>query len=208
MNWIQDWSNYKGRVYVKFFRMDPDYGYVLKEIKQGAAVSHDCGNMKIGVILKYAQIDEIKWFHPADVFPDLDEEQFEQHKQLVTLGKRAVACSRWRWADGMKTLSGVRITSTATTYDSGSAGEYDLGCEGGYLSSSNELPDLKDPATLGCLLALVRNVWRNNYAYPEEYVADHACDPTWVFRPGRDKGSVYYGMKEAEVLVAALGAAP
>jgi hypothetical protein len=60
---------------------------------------------------------------------------------LEDLGRRAVACKHWRWMDGMVTF--------------GFVGE--------------DVPDLSDPATLGCLLALVREAWKGNVApvYPD-----------------------------------------
>lgn len=71
------------------------------------------------------------------------------------LGRRAVACAGWRWLEGMRwvgrdALTGEpcegRIGVTAETVD-------DL------LNPSvvvGVLPDLQDPATKGCVLALVR----------------------------------------------------
>jgi hypothetical protein len=64
------------------------------------------------------------------------------------------------------------------------------------------LPDLTDPATLGCLLALVREAWNDQRAYIRasfgwEHITDY-CVEKWP--PG--------GETEAEALVAALKSAP
>lgn len=74
---------------------------------------------------------------------------------LADLGRRAVACKHWRWMPGMYLLPHIdgceccedrnfprraaRIPAVFTT---------DI-----------DVPDISDPATLGCLLHLVREAW-------------------------------------------------
>jgi hypothetical protein len=76
-------------------------------------------------------------------------------------------------------------------------------CGGNY--DSNCIPDLTDPATLGCLLALVREAWGDGvYLLP---------DGGWYVKGARLKNgsSINLGIcasTEAEALVAALKAAP
>lgn len=69
------------------------------------------------------------------------------------LGQRAVAHKAWRWVLGMRTLDGHRVV-----------GAYKWGAEAvrdGHkwehkdVLPGHDLPDLSDPATLGCLQALV-----------------------------------------------------
>lgn len=116
--------------------------------------------------------------------------------KLEDLGRRAVACKHWRWMPGMLLLPHVdgceccedrnfprraaRIPAVFTT---------DI-----------DVPDLTDPATLGCLLALVREAWANQalHARPEGNAWR-----VWSAEPG----ARVYGA-EAEALVAALEAAP
>lgn len=62
---------------------------------------------------------------------------------LEALTRALVASPWWRWMDGMVTRSGRRLSR------SGERSIPPLGA----------LPDLTDPATLGCLLALVREAW-------------------------------------------------
>lgn len=68
------------------------------------------------------------------------------------LGRRAVACQHWKW------LGGMRVVSPAE--HSGTTG-YTFRVESGYVAKGGEYPDLTDPATLGGLLALVREAWND-----------------------------------------------
>jgi len=72
------------------------------------------------------------------------------------------------------------------------------------------LPDLDDPATLGCLLALVREAWGDVRIVCEWHArerGDGVQDGWWIVD---ESGSVlpFTGGHEAEALVAALEAAP
>jgi len=73
----------------------------------------------------------------------------EQLENFEEFARRAVACKRWRWMPGMLLLTGNRINSVNTL-----AGWFD-----------NELPDLNDPATRGCVLELVREALRKPSIY-------------------------------------------
>lgn len=65
-------------------------------------------------------------------------------------------------------------------------------------------PDLSDPATLGCVLALVREVWGDPdiFVKPNE---DGDCEGWLCAAPLAEP---WFGNTEAEALVAALEAAP
>ena len=80
----------------------------------------------------------------------------EQLEVLEQLARRAIACKRWRWMPGMRSDKGLRIVRR--DYDGYVIGYYD---NQWYMSEcvSGSTPDLTDPATLGCLLALVREAW-------------------------------------------------
>lgn len=121
------------------------------------------------------------------------------------LGKRAVACKGWKWMPGIlgwrTTHDGrqVRVRFVESVEDQElvdpriyerKPSKISIMPSGhavvdGWLEVSTILPDLRDPATLGCLLLLVREAWGN----PQ-------------LRVSRPDGS------EAEALVAALEAAP
>lgn len=81
---------------------------------------------------------------------------------------------------------------------------------------SLEAPDLSDPATLGCLLALVRELWGDPcvyvYAGPEDTgIGDHErCAKRAGYWHVRAPLALHigHGETEAEALVAALEAAP
>ena len=73
--------------------------------------------------------------------------------KLEALARRAVACPRWRWMRGMLTVDAVRLCSSGEAPDL--IGFPDGPKTRGFIG----LPDLTDPATLGCLLALVREAW-------------------------------------------------
>ena len=126
------------------------------------------------------------------------------------LAQRAVACKGWRWMPGML-VGTLRIDGESPEgrpwrlekrppFDGWGPDEM---CE--VMTGIKEpLPDLTDPATLGCLLALV--------------LAAHGFDPsmdTWELGEHPDGGGffticdrMWTGMEFADALVAALEAAP
>lgn len=64
--------------------------------------------------------------------------------EMEALGHRAIACRRWFWMPGMLTSTGIRLTFHQRP---------------GYVRGEVDIPDLTDPATLGCLLQLVNEAW-------------------------------------------------
>jgi len=141
-------------------------------------------------------------------------------EQLKALAQRAVESKGWRWMPGMRDLrtvldssrvryigpkNGLRLWAIPSTDIE--TGEFDasIGWVDTYQSNDHELlPDLSDPATLGCLLALVREVWGED-ARPlkTDYFAK------WVVVHGNRADDCSYPQPtEAEALVAALEAAP
>ena len=63
---------------------------------------------------------------------------------MIELAKRAVACKNWKWMRGMRTIDQLTIVNINDDTS---------------LRFTDYYPDLSDPATVGCLLDLVRKAW-------------------------------------------------
>lgn len=129
---------------------------------------------------------------------------------MSDLARRAVACSRWRWMMGMLTHethppSPLRLSEGYAHDFRDSVSERRFGPFNEYGDDTYEdallrpLPDLTDPATIGCLLFLVREA--HAWLQSTEYVGDG--DPVNPWRWGSFRGA-----SEAEALVNALEGAP
>jgi|DEB19_MinimDraft_3_1074340.scaffolds.fasta_scaffold13252_6 hypothetical protein len=127
-------------------------------------------------------------------------------KEQIELARRAVACRGWRWMPGMLTSHGARCLGSDLWVDRGQrVAVYADPNEG-------EAPDLDDPATLGCLLALVREAWEPRRGTDCIASSVHTNSGWGV---GARVGSECFAAivlpaaaSEAEALVAALEAAP
>jgi hypothetical protein len=134
---------------------------------------------------------------------------------MLDLARRAVACKGWRWMPGMRTTDGMR-----TIHDPGLWPDRPCAIrEGTWVDTAvprplgDHLPDLTDPATLGCLLALVREAWRYPTAHPMPWGrSKFRPEPTgWAMLIGADDtlpNATLSAPTEAEALIAALEAAP
>lgn len=121
-------------------------------------------------------------------------------EEQITLARRAVACRGWKWLPGMATYTPVPYTSPHLGRIL--SGENDIF----HLWRDETIPRLRDPATLGCLLALVREAWGDPHAsvwYDSEY---WQSGNRWSWH-AKEQSLVDYDT-EAEALVAALEAAP
>ena len=114
--------------------------------------------------------------------------------ELIELARRAIACKGWRWMPGMLA---IRWTGPCR----GSHRYTDAEVRAG-VTFYRGTPDLSDPATLGCLLALVRESRKEPM-----YLPTCLHDEAWIVdRPSSLRQTRYES--EAEALVAALVAAP
>ena len=123
----------------------------------------------------------------------------------IALSKRAIACKGWRLMPGMLTHDGRRVMQVWPD---------NLGIKWSHLlrgrarqmrarRDADALPDLTDPATVGCLLALVREAWGDPFLCP---AADR--ETGWWLNGYAAVDYLQSYRSEAEALVAALEAAP
>lgn len=115
--------------------------------------------------------DQAKWYNCARCDAGYDSGPLEQGCTCAEdLARRAVACKGWRWMPGMLAIHpnwrGYRVSHVGLTGMHGACRYASPmgGVEWAVVplpvpTSSDVLPDLTDPATLGCLLALVREAW-------------------------------------------------
>jgi hypothetical protein len=112
---------------------------------------------------------------------------------LEALARRAVACGHWRWMPGMR---------WSTEDDHGRLDDYQPEYMG---RPGDALPDFRDPATIGCLLALLRKA----YHQPRIVAVPMANDKWGVAIPSVLRTTDRFRSDtEAEALVKALEAAP
>jgi hypothetical protein len=111
-------------------------------------------------------------------------------EEQIALARRAVACKGWRFMGGMLLADGVWQARVGEGWR--------------WKEDAELLPVLGDPATLGCLLALVREA-RGEPTYLPTCLDVH--DEAWVVNPPIPWRQTRYE-SYASVLVAALEASP
>ena len=144
--------------------------------------------------------------------------------EMTALSRRAVACKGWRWMGGMLRCSPVLekayfkwepdVMPTERVRDEDPFTDADQRWSNASNAWVQMLPDLADAATIGCLLALVREAW----AAPRALVrlsangkSFHVFDVDRVTTGGNWAAFLcgdHRIQTEAEALVAALESAP
>ena len=125
---------------------------------------------------------------------------------MSALASEAVADKHWRWLPGMLDTDGRRVLSVReriAPLEGSWLNGVDLGGSTvtGRLAHA-KLPDLDDAATLGCLLALVREAWGR------DVFVEHHGDGLWRVHQAHREYVIGVGRLEAAALVAALLGAP
>ena len=140
--------------------------------------------------------------------------------EMIGLGRRAVACKGWRWMPGMRTVymeggcdyepgQAFRRTDWLECVEPYKEPRYFHNGNIWYGARDDGLPDLSDPATLGCLLALVRKAWGGDFE--RVWLEWYPPLSRWGIQ-GANAGAwsilLASGPNEAGALVAALESAP
>ena len=116
----------------------------------------------------------------------------------TALSRRAGACKGWRWMPGARWI----VTRAAPLEDY--AGRI---VEGGRRAPDGPgLPDLADPATLGCLLALVREAYSEDRTWVRWWAPEGCAYSAHPLDDWKQPDALF--TSEAEALVAALESAP
>ena len=120
--------------------------------------------------------------------------------ELEDLARRVMACKKWRWMGGMRLCM-------PPMYDESAPWGMRIGDGQGYVSNPKAYPDLSDPATVGCLLALVREAWPCDRAAvsPMQYMSRWFVD--LPDNEGSEECSIV-ASSEVEALVLALEKTP
>ncbi len=124
---------------------------------------------------------------------------------MSDLAKRAIACKGWRWMPRMVDTTG----RTFIEYCGEAACLWvcDDGCE--WLPVEGRIPDLTDPATLGCFLALVAQAHGVSLDDAQVVRTTGRVWSVWVFRPDGSPWRVAtHEPSRDEALVVALEGAP
>jgi hypothetical protein len=134
------------------------------------------------------------------------------NEKQTELARQLVECKHWRWMDGMFTACGLRVceavkaTATQCACVIGHRSAPTRDSDGWYDGDdAGMIPDLNDPATIGCLLALAREAWGDRALC----VFGESCQDWTIWKSGVWTTRLFYSAQtEAEALAAALLGAP
>ena len=122
------------------------------------------------------------------------------------LARRLMSCPGWRWTGGMRCKDSGWRWRDGYLFAMDGTGDF-IETPGG------SVPNLRDPATLGCLLALVREAWGRPALAASPAGAPDGSVSWCVEALDPDDGDGYHALTprratEAEALVDALEEAP
>lgn len=127
---------------------------------------------------------------------------------LIAAAERLITLTGFRWMPGIRDIDGCRVLSVEEDGSVWVCGTHDGHIIDRVYGEEMSLPDLTDPATLGCIERMVQDAWNDPTMFaksvPGGYMLAHVSGvcmlPTGLYFP--------MSCTKAECLVAALAAAP
>lgn len=150
----------------------------------------------------------------------------------ISIAKRLVQSPNWKWMPGMlalktnevgevipvRLLPNVNYEQVASTTISSTHPSERRIIQSGYtktkswLNLDDLIPDLRDPATLGCIHHLIRKLWatKETKTRPIPVVNISECDGKWEvgYRYGEVRVSIFFSDLEIEAIAWALENGP
>lgn len=121
-------------------------------------------------------------------------------EEEISIAKRLIQSPNWKWMPGMRWW---------TNDDHGRLDDFQPEYMGRPI---NSLPDLTDPATLGCIHHLIRKLWatKETKTRPIPVVNISECDGKWEvgYRYGEVRVSIFFSDLEIEAIAWALENGP
>lgn len=120
------------------------------------------------------------------------------------LGNRLIKCKKFNWLDGMlvKNTHDFLEKSRIIGFTNNAWLLKDTHSQSLHKDLNHFIPDVNDPATIGCLISLTRKAYNNPYLYIESSLQDHKKH-FWLIN---NEYKTFKSLEEAETIVLALEA--